>query len=218
MKSRDNGETAEQTATTILGLQEEPSGGDLRRSVGHCDEVGSTLPFALNVAADAYWRFFGCGYGMQSRHEADVSTSTIARAFKIRTDSEGFTSKVTGKYSARRYVDSDGSIVIVWTGSGDVEEIGDVTFNGVQVHKRGWIKLRRVPRQGANQQSTSTVVEASFETIPMLHDSIENKKQEAQKFLDVVAKSYHILDKLFCNRMGSLLVEEDWKATFNTTS
>ncbi|KAG1697936.1 hypothetical protein DVH05_015420 [Phytophthora capsici] len=178
-------------------------------------QVGMTLPFALNVTADSYWRFFGCGYGVVSQDESDLSVRTTARAFKIRTDFEGFTSRVSGKYTARRYVDSDGSIVIVWTGCGDVDKVGDATFNGVQVHKRGWIKVRRVPRQGAGHQSTSTVVEASFETIPVLHERIENKKHETQKFLAAVTKSYHIVDKLFCHQMGSLLLEEDWKA-FNS--
>ncbi|KAL3660784.1 hypothetical protein V7S43_014186 [Phytophthora oleae] len=169
-------------------------------------QFGTTLPFALGVTADSYWRFFGCGYGMQDvvRHEADLSTGTIARACKIRTDFEGFTSRVGGKYTARRYFDTDGSINIVWAGSGEVEEIGDATFSGMQLHKRGCIKLRRVPRQGTGQQSTSTVVEASFETIPVLHESVEDKEQQTQKFLDAITKSYHIVDKLLCHRMGTL--------------
>eukprot|EP00644_Phytophthora_capsici_P009394 jgi/Phyca11/15398/fgenesh1_pg.PHYCAscaffold_13_\ len=37
-------------------------------------QVGMTLPFALNVTADSYWRFFGCGYGVVSQDESDLST------------------------------------------------------------------------------------------------------------------------------------------------
>lgn len=143
-----------------------------------------------------------------------MQMGTVARSFKIRTDFEGFTSKLGGKYTACRHVDEDGSITIVWVGSGDVHEIDGVKFSGTQVHKRGCFKLRRVVRQGSGQQSTSTVVEASFETIPLFHDSVVDKNQQTQALLDGINKSYTKVNKLFCQKMGSLLVEEDWKATF----
>ncbi|KAL4150976.1 hypothetical protein PRNP1_010362 [Phytophthora ramorum] len=180
-------------------------------------QCGGMLPFGLEVAAGAYWRFFGCGYGLDRhvRRASDLQTGIIARSFNVRTRYEGFTSTVEGKYTARRYLDGDGSVMIVWAGSGDIQEIGGTKFTGTQLHKRGCIKLRRVPRQGPGQPSTSTVVEASFETVPLFHESVEDKAQQTQALLDALDESYSVVDKVFCHRMGALLVEEDWKATFD---
>jgi uncharacterized membrane-anchored protein YhcB (DUF1043 family) len=139
---------------------------------------------------------------------------TVARSFKIRTDFEGFTSEARGKYTARRYLDEDGSVVIICAGSEDIHEFDGVAFSGIQMHRRGFVKLRPVRRQGPGQQSTSTVVEASFESIPVFLDSVVDKAQQTQQLLDGIDRSYSKVDKLFCQRMGALLLEEDWKATF----
>ncbi|KAG6972335.1 hypothetical protein JG687_00001504 [Phytophthora cactorum] len=137
-------------------------------------QYGTMLPFGLEVAAHAFWWFFGCGYGMQrmDRNEGDLSTGTIAREFKIQTNFEDFRTKVGGKYTARRYMEEDGSIIIEWTGSGDVEEVNGVKFNDTHLHKQGCIKLRSVPRQGPGQESTSTILEGSFKTIPLFRESV----------------------------------------------
>ncbi|KAF1783810.1 hypothetical protein GQ600_25797 [Phytophthora cactorum] len=120
-------------------------------------QYGTMLPFGLEVAAHAFWWFFGCGYGMQrmDRNEGDLSTGTIAREFKIQTNFEDFRTKVGG--------------------NGDVEEVNGVKFNDTHLHKQGCIKLRSVPRQGLGQESTSTVLEGSFKTIPLFRESVVDR-------------------------------------------
>lgn len=113
-----------------------------------------------------------------------------------------------------RYVDEDGSVTLAWSSIGNIKEINGMQFHGLQLHKNGCIKLRRAPREGPGQQSTSTVVEVSCETIPVFQESVVDKAQQTQAFLDEIDKGYTKLDKFFCQRMGTLLVETDWKATF----
>ncbi|KAG6582980.1 uncharacterized protein IUM83_06173 [Phytophthora cinnamomi] len=178
---------------------------------------GTVLPFGLEVAADAYWRFFGHAWETRvARDESDLSTDTIARSFNVQADFEGFTSKVAGKYTARRYVDEDGTVVVAWASVGDIQEFDDISFHGFQIHKKGYFKFRRVPRQGPGSHSTSTVVEASLETIPVFHESVTSadKAQQTRTFLSALDKSFVKVDKVFCQRMGALLVELDCRASF----
>ncbi|KAG7382654.1 hypothetical protein PHYBOEH_010399 [Phytophthora boehmeriae] len=176
---------------------------------------GSLLPFSLEVAAQAYWRLFGCGFSERccSKDASHLAANIVTRSFSLQTNFEGFTSSVWGKYTCRKYVDED-SVTLVSVGSGNVVEIGGATFNGVQLHKRGVITLRRVPRQGPGQISTSTVVETTFETTPVFHESVVDRAKQTETLIDEITKSYVKLNKSFCHRMGAVLLEEDWMATF----
>jgi hypothetical protein len=59
-------------------------------------QCGSMLPFSLKVAADAYWRFFVCGYHSHSRYGPDhpsrrgpdlsVSWRTSMKGLVVSTD------------------------------------------------------------------------------------------------------------------------------------
>ncbi|KAG2811694.1 hypothetical protein PC118_g16071 [Phytophthora cactorum] len=84
---------------------------------------GVVLPFQLEVATDAYWRFFR--FDHSGKHFADQapaqSTNLFAQSFAVRTVLKGYTSETEGKYTCRKYVGED-----------------EVTLFGQQ----GFIKLR----------------------------------------------------------------------------
>lgn len=91
-----------------------------------------------------------------------------------------------------------------------------VQFYGLQYHKKGFIKMHRVERQGPGQQSTSTVVEAYFETIPVFHESVSEsgKAQQTQALINSVRQCNAQVNAAFCRALGKLLLDADWKATF----
>lgn len=48
-------------------------------------QYGTMLPFQLDVVADAYWRFFGCGYGMERVDRSKSDRSVRSRSPGERT-------------------------------------------------------------------------------------------------------------------------------------
>ncbi|KAG3015486.1 hypothetical protein PC128_g9028 [Phytophthora cactorum] len=178
----------------------------------HC---GTTVPFKLEVAARAYWRFFCLEHGERSLGDsgAKLSNGTIARSFSLRLEFEGLVSEVTGKYTCQTNMEED-KITIVWVEHADVFEFGGIKFNGLQYQKRASMTLRRVPREGRGNESTSTVVETYFQTVPVFHDCVADKLQQTRAFIDSAHRSHSKLDKIVCQHMSNLLLEEDWKATF----
>ncbi|KAF1779670.1 hypothetical protein GQ600_6620 [Phytophthora cactorum] len=173
----------------------------------HC---GTTVPFKLEVAARAYWRFVCLEHGERSLGAAN---GTIARSFSLRLEFEGLVSEVTGKYTCQTNMEED-KITIVWVEHADVFEFGGIKFNGLQYQKRASMTLRRVPREGRGNESTSTVVETYFQTVPVFHDCVADKLQQTRAFIDSAHRSHRKLDKIVCQHMSNLLLEEDWKATF----
>ncbi|RLN94663.1 hypothetical protein BBJ28_00004077 [Nothophytophthora sp. Chile5] len=181
----------------------------------HC---GTTVPFTLEVAAQAYWKLFAFGPGQRAyQHDVaqapDTTGDVVARTFALQTDYEGYTSQYRGKVTCRKYVSED-SVIVAWEGAGDVLEMSGVKFHGVQSHKTGWVKLRRVARQGPGQASTSTTVEMYFETTPVFHESVTDLREQTQTFIDATDKGQGKVNKLFCQIVSGMLVEEDWKATY----
>ncbi|ETN19861.1 hypothetical protein PPTG_02996 [Phytophthora nicotianae INRA-310] len=178
----------------------------------HC---GTTVPFNLDVAARAYWRFFCVEHGEIPADSSATSLSkgTIANSFSLRLEFEGLVSEVSGKYTCQVNVDED-KITITWVEHADVLAFGGVVFNGLQYQKRASMTLCRVLREGPGNQSTSTVVHTYFQTIPVFHDSIADKLQQTQAFVDSAYRSHSKLNKIVCQHMSNLLLEEDWKATF----
>lgn len=120
---------------------------------------------------------------------------------------------MSGKYTCQTYVEED-EVMIVWVEHADVSEFGGVRFNGMQYQKRACLTLRRVPRDGPGQQATSTVVETYFETIPVFQDSIVDKLQQTEAFINSAYRSHTKLNNIVCQHMSNLLLEEDWRATF----
>ncbi|KAL3670611.1 hypothetical protein V7S43_003803 [Phytophthora oleae] len=176
---------------------------------------GVLLPFCLDVAAEAYWKFF-------KFDSIDVNTAAIkadnlddifSRSFTVRTNFKGATSEVRGKYMCQKYV-YKGNIVLVWSGVWDVSEYGGMKFHGLQLHKRGYVKLRSVPHQGPQQHSTSTVVETKFETIPIYRGNVTDQAEQTQAFYVALNRSFNSTNEAFCQMMSDQLLKEDWKATF----
>ncbi|GMF36484.1 unnamed protein product [Phytophthora fragariaefolia] len=157
-------------------------------------QAGTMLPFGLEVTLNAYWKFIYFGYDLGRDHAPRLESEL--------------------PITARRYLDTDGSTAIVWANTDDVKEMNGVKFHGLQLHTNGCIRFRRAPRQGPGQQSTSTILEASLESIPVFHETVADRAQQAQVFVAENGKAFTKIDKLFCQRMGAMLVEEDWKATF----
>lgn len=93
-------------------------------------------------------------------------------------------------------------------------ELQTVELDAVDVHAAS--SQDGVPGQGPGGQSTSMVVEV----VPVFHESVSstNKAQQTTAFLDGNDKVLGKVDKFICQRMGALLVEEDWKATFGRES
>ncbi|KAG7395772.1 hypothetical protein PHYBOEH_003207 [Phytophthora boehmeriae] len=180
----------------------------------HC---GTTLPFSLDVALKAYWRFFQIEHGDTQYapfNAADFPMDLFVETFSLQMNVEGLVSDISGKYTCRNYV-SDNEVVIVWIEHVNVAEFGGLKFDGLQYQKRGWMKLRRVPHQGpGEQQSLSTVVECHYETVPIFRNGAFDPLQQMQAFITLVHRYHAKLDKAVCDAMGGLLLEEDWKATF----
>ncbi|KAG7378395.1 hypothetical protein PHYPSEUDO_010147 [Phytophthora pseudosyringae] len=175
----------------------------------HCR---TTVPFNLEVATRAYWRLFCVEHG-EKDSAADVSANTITRSFSLRLEFEGLVSEASGRYTCQTHVEDD-KVTITWVEHADVSEFGGVIFNGMQYQKRACMILRRVPREGPAHQSTSTVVDTYFQTTPILHDSVPDKLQQTQAFINSAHRSHSKLNKVVCQHMSNLLLEEDWKATF----
>ncbi|KAF1779678.1 hypothetical protein GQ600_25352 [Phytophthora cactorum] len=157
----------------------------------HC---GTTVPFKLEVAARAYWRFFA------SNMERDLS----GQRFSVGGDRQVHLPKNMEEDRSRSW----------WVEHADVFEFGGIKFNGLQYQKRASMTLRRVPREGRGNESTSTVVETYFQTVPVFHDCVADKLQQTRAFIDSAHRSHRKLDKIVCQHMSNLLLEEDWKATF----
>ncbi|KAG3015487.1 hypothetical protein PC120_g12123 [Phytophthora cactorum] len=176
---------------------------------------GVVLPFQLEVATDAYWRFFR--FDHSGKHFADQapaqSTNLFAQSFAVRTVLKGYTSETEGKYTCRKYVGED-EVTLVWSGMWNILSFGGVRFDGMQLHKQGFIKLRRVSKHGAGLSSTSTLVETSFETIPVFHDSVCDFEEQIKILITSLNQSHATMNDHFCHLMSDLLLEEDWKSTF----
>ncbi|KAF1789997.1 hypothetical protein GQ600_896 [Phytophthora cactorum] len=176
---------------------------------------GVVLPFQLEVATDAYWRFFR--FDHSGKHFADQapahSTNLFARSFAVQTELKGYTSETEGKYTCRKYVGED-EATLVWSGMWNILSFGGVRFDGMQLHKQSFIKLRRVSKHGAGLSSTSTLVETSFETIPVFHDSVCDFEEQIKILITSLNQSHATMNDHFCHLMSDLLLEEDWKSTF----
>jgi hypothetical protein len=142
-------------------------------------------------------------------------TDTIVRSFSLRLEFDGLVSDTAGKYTCQRLVTPD-EVTILWVEYADVFEFGGVKFSGMQYQKRACMKLRRVPREGPGQQSTSTVVETHFETTPVFHESVADCWLQTQAFINSAHRAHAKLNKVVCQNMRHLLVEEDWRETFGS--
>ncbi|KAG7378394.1 hypothetical protein PHYPSEUDO_010146 [Phytophthora pseudosyringae] len=178
----------------------------------HC---GVLLPFSLDVAVEAYWKLFRFDHieEQTSKKSWDDLEDIFSRSFTVRANFEGCTSEAQGKYLCKKYVRKD-YVAVVWSGVWNLSEYGGVKFHGMQLHKRGFIKLRRVCRQGPGQQSTSTIVETNFKTIPIFHGSVTDQTQQMQAFISALNRSFSRMNAKFCQMMSDQLLKEDWRATF----
>ncbi|OWZ01545.1 hypothetical protein PHMEG_00027041 [Phytophthora megakarya] len=180
---------------------------------------GVLLPFPLKVVSEAYWKFFRFdqkevtvvnGLVVDNRY---VQSVTYTRSFTARSDHGGVKSEGQGKYMCQKYVSEDG-VELMWSGVMDIAEYGGVKFQGMQLHKRGSIRLRPVLREGPGNQSTSTIVETNFETIPLFDDSVTDQVYQVQIFNAVLNSSYNQMSAMFSQMVSELLLKEDWRATF----
>lgn len=178
-------------------------------------QCGVLLPFSLDVATKAYWKF--CQFDYLDTHTAVIKSESLddifSRSFDVRTNVEALASEARGKYTCQKYV-HEGSVVLVWSGVWDVHEYGGVKFHDLQLYKRGYVKLRSVPHEGPRQHSTSTVVESKFETIPIYPDNVTDQTERTQAFYAALNRSFKSMNELFCHMVSDLLLKEDWKATF----
>lgn len=103
-----------------------------------------------------------------------------------------------------------------WFGQvcGFLLKFGDVRLDGMQLHKQGFIKLRRLSQHGEGLTCTSTIVESRFETIPVFHDSVRDYKEQTEIFITSLTQSHDTINDHFCRLMSDILLEEDWKSTF----
>ncbi|OWZ12565.1 hypothetical protein PHMEG_00014247 [Phytophthora megakarya] len=174
---------------------------------------GILLPFTLDVAVEAYWKFFRCDHLDQFNGDNEPDNDIVTRSFSIRANLKGCNSEAHGKYMCQKYASEDG-VALIWSGVWYITEYGGVKFQGMQLHKRGSVKLRCVPREGPGQQSTSTVVEALFETIPVFEDNVIDRMHQTESLRHALNRSFNIMNSTFCQMMSGLLLKEDWKATF----
>lgn len=131
------------------------------------------------------------------------------RSFVVRMEFEGVASEARGSYTCRKCLDSDGAFcTLAWSGIWDIVEFGGVRFDGMQLHKSGWIKLRREHHEG------STLVETHFKTTPVFHESINDPIPQIKALLGALDLSHSSLNDHFCRAMSDLLLKEDWKSTF----
>lgn len=193
-------------------VKRDPSAGAGVRLEKH---FGTTVPFTLDVAAKAYWRFFQLEHGdrLYSCNASTLCTDVSAHSYSLTVDKKGVISKISGKYTCQKHVSED-EITFVWVEHANVSEFGKLKFQGLQYRKRGSIKLRRVFRQSSDQQSTSTVVETHYETTPIFCTSAVNPMQQLSSFIALACGSHGEMSKLVSDTMSDLLLEEDWKATF----
>ncbi|POM76031.1 Hypothetical protein PHPALM_6775 [Phytophthora palmivora] len=169
------------------------------------------LPFNLDVVVRACWRFFHCDQSTEL--STDQEHELLVMSFSVKTNFENFTAKVQGKYACRKFVDTD-SAVLTWVGLSGVSEYGGSEFRGMQLHKQGCIKLRKVASKGAVQQSSLTVAETRFKTTPVFGESVTDSMQQTKLLIDSFNSSYSTINGMFCQVLGELLIQEDWKAMF----
>ncbi|RLN65934.1 hypothetical protein BBJ28_00008045 [Nothophytophthora sp. Chile5] len=152
----------------------------------HC---GTTVPFDLQVAAQAYWRI----------------------------EERDFTTRVRGKQTCRRHVSED-SVTIVWTGSADPVEMSGAKFRGMQCQKSGWIELRRVDSQGSGRLASgrATTVEMHSEMTPLFQPGVVDQGRQISALIGSLRKSHDQTNAIYCQMLQELLLEEDWKATFGS--
>ncbi|KAJ8542381.1 hypothetical protein ON010_g12432 [Phytophthora cinnamomi] len=198
-----------------LSLGQEVVKPDPSAKVGIIFEArsGTVLPFKLEVVIEASWKFLGHGEGQQCIvPNSDQQANTLVRSFSIETDFEGFFSEVVGKYTCRKHV-MDDEVVIVWVECADVLEFAGAKFDGMQYMKRGYLKLKRILREGPGEQSTSTVPETYSKTTPVLREGATDPALQMQELVWAVKRSHNKVNKVFCETLSGLLLEEDWRAT-----
>ncbi|KAG7377019.1 hypothetical protein PHYPSEUDO_012326 [Phytophthora pseudosyringae] len=138
-----------------------------------------------------------------------LDTGSLVRSFSLHTNFEGFFSQLVGKYTCRKFV-TENEVTLMWVELADVEEFGGAKFTGMQYLKQGYLKLRKVP---PGQQSTSTVAEAYSKNIPVFQDDIIKQEEQTQDLIRAVKRLYGNVNKVFCQTMSNMLLEEDWKAS-----
>ncbi|ETM41817.1 hypothetical protein L914_12436, partial [Phytophthora nicotianae] len=108
--------------------------------------------------------------------------------------------------------------VIIWVECTDVEEFGGSKFKGMQYLKRGYVKLRKIPREGPGIEITSTILETYSETTPAFREDIDDQAVRVQirDLVNSIKRSYSRVNRVFCQTISNLLIEEDWKTTIDS--
>ncbi|KAF1779677.1 hypothetical protein GQ600_25351 [Phytophthora cactorum] len=124
-------------------------------------------------------------------------TNLFAQSFAVRTVLKGYTSETEGKYTCRKYVGED-----------------EVTLFGQACDSMGCNCTSKASLNCGSLSSTSTLVETSFETIPVFHDSVCDFEEQIKILITSLNQSHATMNDHFCHLMSDLLLEEDWKSTF----
>ncbi|KAF4142162.1 hypothetical protein GN958_ATG08660 [Phytophthora infestans] len=174
----------------------------------HCK---TSVPFDLQVAANAYWRLTAYeAFSRQGSLQQDLGAKgdVASTSFNLQVACEGFTATVRGKHTCRRYTNDDCES-IVWTGYADPVELNGTKFSGMQCRKTGWIKLRRVP-------AGATLVEMYSEMTPLFKDGVEDQNWQIHALLESMATAHSKTNDIYCKMVRDLLLEEDWKAAYGS--
>lgn len=172
--------------------------------------TGTILPFTLDVVVEAFWKLFR--FTHNGVEDTDYSADSLARSFSLSTDLEGLFSQLIGKLTCRKFA-TENEITFVFVERADVKEFAGAKFSGMQYLKRGYLKLKKVPREGPGYKSTATIAELFSETTPIFRDDIINQEKQTQDLVNAVKRSYKTVNAAFCQAISNLLIEEDWKAT-----
>ncbi|ETK81937.1 hypothetical protein L915_12605 [Phytophthora nicotianae] len=180
----------------------------------------TVLPFTLDVAVKAFWKFFGYSHGnMRSLGDTEylLQTNLLSRSFAIHTNFQDYFSQLVGKYTCRKIATED-EVTLVWVECTDVEEFGGSKFKGMQYLKRGYVKLRKIPREGPGIEITSTILETYSETTPAFREDIDDQAVRVQirDLVNSIKRSYSRVNRVFCQTISNLLIEEDWKTTIDS--
>jgi hypothetical protein len=125
--------------------------------VRHADAAGTyveatekrVVPFSIEDAGTALWENLVFYPDLRpadhdAAREAELSQNVIVRETELCLKLSRFTGPMRIKFTARRYVEADRS-VIVWVAVADPSEIQEMQLNGVHMRHTGWICARTAP-------------------------------------------------------------------------
>ncbi|OWZ19482.1 hypothetical protein PHMEG_0006276 [Phytophthora megakarya] len=172
-------------------------------------ESNSTLPFTVQVAANAVWNVMGTskvkdhGYNHHFVHRSDT---VLAQTFGIHFTTDASEAHFRTNYTLRRFNDCN-RVVIAWVALYEPVELNGLQYKGEICQQIGWMELRDHPLEKTNITNVR-----SYSRLSVTADNIvQNNEQQMWSLFSIAQQIHEQVEGLFSFHLQEELIEEDWK-------